>query len=446
MRRSLFALPTLLIAASAGATDLAGPLSGTLAAADSPFHVTADVEVQAGASLLIEPGCELRFAAGAGFDLHGDLTAEGTQAAPIVFVGDGATWGGIQAFGVSDCVLRHFEISGADTGLHLFDGTSLLEDGDIGPSVNNGLRIETDDVEARRLVLHESQTAGYTALMIHQASPQLFDCEVWGCASASGVGVWGPASPLLSELEVRDCLSGVTCVASTPAIDGAWIHDNGFAGNFDSGAGIYVGYAGSEPLVTHSLIEGNCFGVSVVLDGFINLGDLVNDFPGDDGLNRFVGNDLYDGVNRHVWNGTTNPLLAQNCFWAAADGVFTTDTALIDSWIVDDEEGEGAAVEFEPLGEITAAPVAPAIARWNCWPNPANPTFTVSGALAEPGRLRLRLFTASGRLARELLNAEVAAGEFTRTFRADGLPSGVFLVRGELGGEVVARGSVVILR
>jgi len=446
MRRFVLVIALLALAAGAYATDLAGPLSGTLSHVDSPFHVIADISVQSGASLVIEPGCELRFAAGTGFDIHGQLNAEGTSIASIRFMADVTAWQGISAFGANDCVFRHFEISGADTGLHLFDGASLLEDGDIGPNAKNGLRIECDTVEARRLLLHDSQTAGYTALMIHQASPQLYDCEVWGCDVASGVGVWGPASPLLQGIEVRDCLSGITCVASTPTIDDAWIHDNGFAGNFDSGAGIYVGYAGSEPLVTNSRIEGNCFGVSVVLDGRINLGDMVNDFPGDDGLNEFVGNDLYDGANRHVWNGTANPLMAQNSFWAAADEIYVTDPLLIDSWIVDDDEGEGAAVLFEPLAEITTAPVAPALARWSCWPNPANPTFSVNGEIAETGRLRLGLYSTAGRLMRELMDEDAPAGGFTRTFRADGLPSGVYLLRGELGGALVARGRVVILR
>jgi hypothetical protein len=446
MRRIFMVFTLLALATGAHATELAGPLSGTLPMSGSPYLVTADIWVDAGESLLIEPGCELRFSTGTGFDVHGLLRAEGTEPSPISFQADVASWEGIDCFGANDCVFRHFMIRDANTGLHIFDGASLLEDGDIGPNEKNGLRIEADDVTARRLAIHDSQVAGYTALFIYQASPQIHDCEIWGTPGAAGVGVWGPAGPLLQNCEVRDCLSGITCVASTPTIDEAWIHDNGFAGNFDSGAGIYVGYAGSEPLVTNSLIEGNCFGVSVVLDGRINLGDLVNDFPGDDGLNRFVGNGLYDGVNRHLWNGTTNTLHAQNCFWAAADGVFTTDTGLIDGWIIDDDEGEGAAVLFEPLAEITAVPVASALDRWSSHPNPANPSFTLNGFLPRVGRLRLRLYTPAGRMAMELMDEAAPDGAFSRTFTTADLPSGLYLVRAELDGSILARSRLVILR
>lgn len=439
-------LSVLAVDGELGATEISGPQSGVLALVDSPFTVTADISVEADEGLTIEAGCELRFLTGVRFNVYGTLRAEGTAESPIAFLADGTDWSGINCFQENDCVFRHFTISGAETGLHIFDGVSLIEDGDIGPNIDNGLRIESDTVEARRLVLHESQTVGYTALIIYEASPQLYDCEVWGCPDASGVGVWGPAAPLLSGFDVHDCQSGITCVASSPHVDQSWIHDNGFENDFNSGAGLYIGYAGGVPLVTNSRIEGNCFGVAVVFDGLVNLGDLVNDFPDDDGLNRFVGNDLYDGQNRHVWNGTTNTLLAQNCFWAAADEIYTLDVELIDSWIVDDDEGEGAEVVFEPLAAITAAPEPATVASWRCHPNPANPTFMLSGDLPEAGWLRVRLITPAGRLAAELLNGPAESGAFTRTFSSRKLPSGIYLVRIDLDGSPLAASSVAILR
>ncbi|MCP4546338.1 MAG: hypothetical protein GY835_07725 [bacterium] len=443
----LFSL-SLLVTQACLATELAGDLSGTLTPAGNPYLVVSHIDVQAGDTLRIEAGCDLRFLAGTSLDIYGALRVMGNPGImEVSFTADTATaWDGIDMYDGSDSELQGFILNGAATGLHIFGGRALLEDGDIGPSDRNGLRIESDDVIVRRLLCHDSLTESYTPLFIHQASPLLENCRVFDCGGAAGVGIWGPAAPTLRECEVSNCLSGITCVASSPIIDRAWIHDNGIAGDFNSGAGIYVGYAGGEPLVTNSMIEGNCFGVSVMLDGSVNLGDLVNDYPGDDGLNRFRANDLYDGRNRHLWNGTQNVLLAQNNYWAGSDGVYVETVPLIDTWIIDDEEGEGAAVDFEPLAVITAIAENLAASTWSCHPNPANPVFTLDGHIPLAGRLRISLFTPGGRLAATLMDGDVAAGSFSHTFSVGDLPSSLYLVRIAVNGEPHALSRLVILR
>ncbi len=438
----------LFIAASAQATEISGPLSGILTLSGSPYLVTADIDVLAGDSLHVEAGCELSFEAGVSFHVHGHLWVMGEAEGEVAFLAaESSSWSGINLFGEGWREFHHFVLSGAETGIHVFAGEAIIEDGDIGPTLNNGLRIESDFVTARRLEIHESQTPGYTGLFVFTASPEILDVEVWGCAGAAGIGLWGPAAPTLTGCEVRSCLSGITCVAASPIIDDAWIHDNGFAGNFDSGAGLYVGYPGGEPVLTASRIEGNCFGVSVVLDGSVNLGDVDNGSPDDDGLNHFVANDLYDGLNRHVWNGTPTELMAQNNYWAGSDGTESDDPSIIDGWIIDDEEGEGGAVNFIPLAGATAAGDAPAQASaWAIHPNPANPTFTLKGNLPAAGRLCIDLISPSGRRASRLLSEHAEIGSFTRTFRTAGLASGFYLVRVELNGSVQAVGRLALIR
>ena len=82
----------------------------------------------------------------------------------------------------------------------------------------------------------------------------------------------------------------------------------------------------------------------------VNLGDLVNDFPGDDGENIFYDNGL-DGLTWHIWNASSSPVNAHNNYWP--DLV----PEAIDATLWDDEEG-GSEVIFEPI-YVAALPLPP---------------------------------------------------------------------------------------
>ncbi|KPL06036.1 hypothetical protein AMJ86_10055 [bacterium SM23_57] len=61
---------------------------GTLGINNSPYRVTCDAFVLPGASLIIEPGVEIRFEGLYGFTVFGSLDATGTAASPIVITTD----------------------------------------------------------------------------------------------------------------------------------------------------------------------------------------------------------------------------------------------------------------------------------------------------------------------------------------------------------------------
>ena len=80
----------------------------TLSTACSPYTITTDIDVNGNATLTIEPGVTLRFAADTnlaiGYSAAGKLSAIGTAAAPIVFTSSNATpgagdWVGVQLWG-----------------------------------------------------------------------------------------------------------------------------------------------------------------------------------------------------------------------------------------------------------------------------------------------------------------------------------------------------------
>ena len=98
-------------------TDITGDTTWILA--NSPYLVTAPVNVASNATLTIEPGVEVRFAANAGLRVAGGLLAQGTQARQVRFVGDnGASWQGLTIVQPArNVLLQSATISNAASGL-----------------------------------------------------------------------------------------------------------------------------------------------------------------------------------------------------------------------------------------------------------------------------------------------------------------------------------------
>jgi protocatechuate 3,4-dioxygenase beta subunit len=73
------------------------------------------------------------------------------------------------------------------------------------------------------------------------------------------------------------------------------------------------------------------------------------------------------------------------------------------------------------------------------YPNPFNPTTVIPYDLAAPGNVRLTVYDVTGRPVASLLNAFQNAGRHQIAFNAAGLPSGVYMVRLEAGGQLMVR-------
>ena len=73
------------------------------------------------------------------------------------------------------------------------------------------------------------------------------------------------------------------------------------------------------------------------------------------------------------------------------------------------------------------------------YPNPFNPTTVIPYDLAAPGNVRLTVYDVTGRPVAMLMNAHQNAGRHQINFNAAGLPSGVYMVRLEAGGQVMVR-------
>jgi len=77
-------------------------------------------------------------------------------------------------------------------------------------------------------------------------------------------------------------------------------------------------------------------------------------------------------------------------------------------------------------------------------PNPFNPKTMILFSLAEAGRVQLRVYDPSGRLAATLVDRELSAGSHEVVLQADRLASGVYFYRLDSGGRTAVRRMVLL--
>lgn len=83
----------------------------------------------------------------------------------------------------------------------------------------------------------------------------------------------------------------------------------------------------------------------------------------------------------------------------------------------------------QPEGELTVSN----------YPNPFNPTTTISFTLPSAGHVRLRIYDIVGRLIHELVDETRGAGPHQASFDGSKLPSGVYVYRLEFMGKALSR-------
>ena len=69
------------------------------------------------------------------------------------------------------------------------------------------------------------------------------------------------------------------------------------------------------------------------------------------------------------------------------------------------------------------------------YPNPFNPGTTISFAIAEDGKVTLRIFDILGNEIETLVNSKLTAGKYEVEFNGTDLPSGVYLYSLETDGH-----------
>jgi hypothetical protein len=78
------------------------------------------------------------------------------------------------------------------------------------------------------------------------------------------------------------------------------------------------------------------------------------------------------------------------------------------------------------------------------YPNPFNPSTTIAYTIKNSGQVSLQVYDVTGRLVQELVNERKNAGEYTVSFNAGNLASGLYIYRLQTSGETLIRKMTLI--
>jgi parallel beta-helix repeat protein len=214
-------------------TVVSGPVSGTWSQTGSPYWVEGDLQVAAGNTLVVEPGCQVRFRGAFRLLVNGSLQAVGTASDSILFTWDQAIpaheWRGIRLVGADVTTrLEHCRIE------HVRAATTY-------PDVRGG------------------------AIYCEACSPTILRCllqhNVSHNSNANGMGggvACVGASAKIGFCVIRDNQAdsggGICTIEECVPV----IRNNVITGNAapNSGGGIYAGVR-SSPIIENNLIIGN---------------------------------------------------------------------------------------------------------------------------------------------------------------------------------------------
>ena len=364
------ALTLLIVSLSLQAqTSVSGSVSGVWSAENAPYQLTGNVVVEINDTLIIHPQTVIDFGGQYELRVRGQLLADSST-----FINGGEVFGEHGHVVITNSYFRNFVeglgFYGGSAHIHsstimdteetaiTFSGvdTASVVSSTVKNSGDYGIKLVQNDAVSilnNHLTGNSTSDTNHPALFIDSCSPTEISGNIIEDNHAQGVGVWTlttTAAPRITNNIIRRNFTGMTLVNAPAHVEGNIIVANYQEGNANSGAGIYAGYPSSTGVVMNNYIAGNYYGVSNINSAALNMGDMVNDYPGDDGMNIIIDNS-YDGTTWNIWNGTSNTLMAQNNYWPGMT------SAEIDAAIYDNEEG-GGEVLTEP-SYLEALPVPP---------------------------------------------------------------------------------------
>ncbi len=154
---------------SSAQTNVSGPyFSNTLwSAAGSPYNLTGDVQIPAGVTLTIDPGCTINYTGDYEILIKGSLVANGTASLPIKFIGTapGKSMIMFKSTNLSNSQLKNLEFTGLKGGVQLGDEDQLTPDPiknsgvlTISKSVFNNITLKTKGYQSTASMVIDSST------------------------------------------------------------------------------------------------------------------------------------------------------------------------------------------------------------------------------------------------------------------------------------------------
>ena len=298
--------PTPTPPPSCGPTEVTGgQIVGTVTwyQACSPYTISGNVVVSNGATLSIEPGVEVRFAAGKAMQIDGTLIVRGTASQPVIFTSSAATpaagdWGFIKF--ADSSVDTTFDANGNYTGGSILQYCQVAYSGASSSSPGYG----------------QSNYGG--AIQIESASPFIDNCEIHRSGTA-GIRADSATNLRISNNSIHhNKASGVRLYNGTATIKNntlTYNDTNGGVWEGYNGGGIYV--SGGSVTITDNTITNNNFaandggGGGVMISGNIGAVTISNNVisgnTGSSGYNGPAG-----GVFLGLWSSSSGTVIITN--------------------------------------------------------------------------------------------------------------------------------------
>ena len=368
MRKTIFILTLSLFSIALFATDVSGSQSGVWSLANSPYHLVGDVEVPAGTTLQIEPGVTVMAMGNFRINALGTISAVGTPADSIRFesgmTDPNALWRGIRIENPTlPSTFTHIYVEKAEMGVNCLDspatisysrfyknekGIRLYGIGNPNPpsmdvhnniveySIENGILINQNSnahVHHNEVRYNGTGTQYYAAIQLGNQSaagsnnPEINDNHIHHNFK-QGISAWdltgGTAiAPHIHHNVIENNLTGIYLYYASGFVEENIIRNNFIAGDANSGAGVMVAGASSQPYFEGNEIYGNFTGFYLGGNAKPVLGDLAANHAWAQGGNLIYdnidGSNVLHSVYCYSYTDASIVIKAENNYWGTND-------------------------------------------------------------------------------------------------------------------------------
>ncbi len=466
--------------------QLVSQSGGAVTGSDGMYQVHDSVVISLNDRLDVAPGQTLTFMDTSGLiglEIHGSLRALGSMENPILMTGNLAnpgSWRGLDFNGTnagSEFHLNHVEIAYAKLAVDVFGGDILLENCDIHDSLEKVIDISSANGVITDCHLHHNQQRTVTMTLTSSPtfencvldnnnqensspypyfnvglqgvnSPTIRGCTIEGSGNeiSGGMAFWASCNALVENNSISGCGYGILCYSTgaNPTLLGNTIFDNTIhPDTVNWGFGVACN-GNNAPILMENEIKGHWYGVAATNGGQPNLGNVVNDYPGDDGRN-FIHDNGLNGNIVGFYNNTPLDQMAQFNYW----GVLDPEDVVYHQF---DDPTLGF-VNFIPEGNYTNVPdtqVPSILESVSAFPNPFNPRVEIKLALAQESHVSVVVMDLAGHLVRELQVGQLGGGEHVLFWNGNdrqgqASASGIYFYRVVAGNETTT-GKLMLVR
>ena len=441
----------------------AGAVEGTWTQNASPYIIVGAINVADGTTLTIEPGVVVYFKTIEPFQIEGCLLAEGTIQDSILFTNNNPEirWGGIFwdetplnndsskiAYSIFEYAYGYPDGDVGNTmgaiGIRNFDNLSILnttfrhnlvdQDGTYPPS-GGAIGLWNSSIFISHCIFYDNKAKYGGAILYYMGSDAITDnClfyENTATAYGGAIEVWSNSNPYFINCTFADNYSGISGGAldvytSMPHLTNCIMWGNNSNTGYNQ-VNIQSGSAGLN--IYHCDIQGSEEGIG----GFPNNGEIVNIFDVDP---EFIGSGdfpySFSDINSPCIDCGTLDIAYLPTDWECPCVDLASEDRIYDNIVID----LGA---YENQGPTSVVNKITNDINMSIYPNPVSSTCILSYQLTKDQMVKIDLYSVTGQIIEIMKFQKTTAGTHQYQIDLSSLPNGYYLLKLQVGNEVVTR-------